>query len=90
MLVKVAVHKLELWWWRLGKEAKRIHEEALIKLKKLISEKKLKGNAIVGLYPANSAGDDIEIYKDEDRKEVVAKFHGLRQQEEKVCFFPAL
>lgn len=35
---------------------------------------------LVGIYAANSAGDDIEVYADEARQEVLAKFYGLRQQ----------
>lgn len=42
----------------------------------------LKGS--VGIYPANSVGDDIEIYGDEGRQEVKCRFFGLRQQ---VAFF---
>lgn len=37
----------------------------------------------MGLYPANSVGDDIEVYTDETRAEVRARFHGIRQQAEK-------
>ncbi|KAI9336393.1 Homocysteine S-methyltransferase [Obelidium mucronatum] len=39
--------------------------------------------AVVWFAPANAVGDDIEIYKDEARTEVVGKFYGLRQQAEK-------
>ena len=35
------------------------------------------------MYPANSIGDDIEVYTDENRSETCAKFYGLRQQAEK-------
>ena len=38
---------------------------------------------IVGIFAANSVGDDIEVYTDESRAEVAARFHGLRQQAEK-------
>ncbi len=37
----------------------------------------------VGIFPANSSGDDIEVYTNETRSEVAARFHGLRQQAEK-------
>ena len=36
-------------------------------LNKIINEKKLKANGIIGFYPANSVNDDIEIYENEDR-----------------------
>ena len=41
----------------------------------------LKG--IVGIYPANTVGDDIEVYEDEDRRQAQHRFFGLRQQAEK-------
>ena len=37
----------------------------------------------MGFYPANSVGDDIEIYTDDDRREVLTTFHSLRQQAQK-------
>lgn len=43
----------------------------------------VKLNAIVGFFPANAVGDDIEVYTDESRTEVATKFYGLRQQAEK-------
>ena len=49
----------------------------------IIDNKKLTLVGIVGLYAANSVGDDIEVYADETRNEVKAKFYGLRQQAEK-------
>ncbi len=36
-----------------------------------------------GLFPANSVGDDIEIYADESREKVLMTWHGLRQQHER-------
>jgi 5-methyltetrahydrofolate--homocysteine methyltransferase len=38
---------------------------------------------VYGLFPANSAGDDIEVFRDESRSEVVQTFHTLRQQMQK-------
>lgn len=52
-------------------------------LQDIIAGKKLRLCGIVGIFPANSVGDDIEVYADESRGEVVARFHGLRQQAEK-------
>jgi len=66
-----------------GKEAKKLFDEAQVMLKKMVDEKLLQLVGIVGLYPANSVGDDIEVYSDESRSEILAKFHGLRQQVEK-------
>ena len=52
-------------------------------LSKLINEKKLKANGVVGFYPANSINDDdIEIFKDESM-ELAFTYYCLRQQTEK-------
>ena len=39
--------------------------------------------AVYGIFPANSVGDDLEVYKDDDRKEALYRFHFLRQQKKK-------
>jgi 5-methyltetrahydrofolate--homocysteine methyltransferase len=41
---------------------------------------------VVGLFPANRVGDDIEIYRDDARREIIATSHHLRQQTEKNDF----
>lgn len=66
-----------------GEQAKTLFAEATAMLKELIANKSLEGRASIGFYPANADGDDIVIYKDDDRKEEVARYHGLRQQGEK-------
>ncbi|MEG8946136.1 methionine synthase [Rosettibacter firmus] len=63
-----------------GKEAKKIFEDANKLLNNIIHNKLLKANGIVGLFPANSFEDDIEIYTDESRKGILAILHTLRQQ----------
>ena len=40
----------------------------------------MSARAVIGFFPANSVGDDIEVYRDETRSEAVATFHFLRQQ----------
>lgn len=45
-----------------------------------IANKRVHLNAVVGLYPANATGDDIEVYEDDSRSAVKAKLFGLRQQ----------
>lgn len=66
-----------------GVEARKLYEEAQAMLAEFIQHKKVKLNAVVGLYPAAAVGDDIEVYTDESCSTVRAKFHGLRQQAEK-------
>src|SRR5205814_734179 len=43
----------------------------------------LTARAVYGFFPANSIGDDVELYTDESRKDVLATFHFLRQQMDK-------
>ncbi|GAX83119.1 hypothetical protein CEUSTIGMA_g10545.t1 [Chlamydomonas eustigma] len=66
-----------------GSEAKKLFEEAQVMLKDFMDNKRVKLNAVVGIYPANSVGDDIEVYEDESRSVVKGKMYGLRQQAEK-------
>lgn len=66
-----------------GKEARKLFDEANQLLDKIINDNLLTANGVLGLFPANSVGDDIEIYTDESRKEVRTKFHALRQQSKK-------
>ena len=68
-----------------GTEAVRVYADAQRMLRRLIEGRWLTASAIVGLYPANSVGDDIEIYLDESRTEVAMTWHGLRQQTEKTA-----
>ncbi len=66
-----------------GVEARKLFDDANELLDKIISEKKLTAHGIAGLFPANSVGDDIEIYADENRDKVLTRFHTLRQQAKK-------
>jgi 5-methyltetrahydrofolate--homocysteine methyltransferase len=66
-----------------GEEAKKLFTDAQAMLKRIIDEKWLEARAVIGLFPANSVGDDIEIYADESRGKVAMTYHTLRQQAEK-------
>jgi 5-methyltetrahydrofolate--homocysteine methyltransferase len=66
-----------------GKEARKLFDDAQAMLDKIISEKWLHARAVIGIFPANSVGDDIEVYASEDRAEVISTFHNLRQQQQK-------
>ena len=63
-----------------GKEATKLFADANAMLDSIIEGKWLTANAVIGIYPANSIGDDIEVYKDESRNEVIARFSNLRNQ----------
>ena len=69
-----------------GEEAQRLFADANAMLDRLSTEGSLTPRGIVGLFPANRVGDDIEIYQDESRSQVIAVSHHLRQQTEKVGF----
>jgi 5-methyltetrahydrofolate--homocysteine methyltransferase len=51
-------------------------------LDQVIKEKWLTANGVIGFFPANAVGDDIEVYRDSSRSEVLAVLHNLRQQGE--------
>ncbi|WP_413530464.1 methionine synthase [Rahnella inusitata] len=69
-----------------GEEARRLFKDANDLLDKLSLEKLLNPRGVVGLFPANRKGDDIEIYSDERRQDVLVVSHHLRQQTEKNDF----
>ena len=73
-----------------GEEATKLFADAQEMLKKVVNENWLEARAVVGLFPANSVGDDIEIYADESRNEVIHKQITLRQQTKKVAGQPNL
>lgn len=63
-----------------GEHARNLFNDANGMLDKIISEKWLTANAVIGIWPANSIGDDIEIYQDGKSRTF---FHSLRQQNKK-------
>jgi len=52
-------------------------------LAEILAKDSLTARAVYGLFPANALGDDLELYTDESRTEVLATFHFLRQQMDK-------
>ena len=68
---------------RVGESARTLLEDGRRLLDRIVSERLLRARAVVGFWPANSVGDDIELYGDPDRAEVLAVVHTLRQQMEK-------
>lgn len=66
-----------------GPEAKRLFTEANELLDKIIREKLLRANAVFGIFPANSIGEDIEIYNPTNIKSIETILHFLRQQTKK-------
>lgn len=66
-----------------GEECRKLYNDARSMLRRIIDEKWLTARAVIGLFPANSFEDDIEIYKDDKRKEVLFTLNNLRQQRQK-------
>ncbi|WP_135456105.1 methionine synthase [Vibrio echinoideorum] len=66
-----------------GEEAKRLFKDANDLLDLVQREKLLEARGMCAMFPANSVGDDIEVYTDESRTEVLKVLHNLRQQTEK-------
>jgi len=66
-----------------GEEATRLFDDALKMLETVKAEGEISASGIVGIFPANSVGDDIEIYTDESRTEIAQISNQLRQQTEK-------
>lgn len=64
-----------------GKEASRLIADAQAMLGQISSKSMLRANGVVGIYPANSSGDDILIFEDEDRQKKLTAFHFLRNQQ---------
>ncbi len=65
---------------KVGREAKRVFEEAQDMLKEIIEEKLIHPKGIIGLYPANSDADDILIFRSDNRKQILKRIPMLRQQ----------
>jgi 5-methyltetrahydrofolate--homocysteine methyltransferase len=68
---------------RHGEEARKLFADAQELLANLTDAKLLTARGVYGLFPANRVGDDVELYVDESRTEVLTTFHFLRQQIEK-------
>lgn len=66
-----------------GKQARQLFDDAKELLRRIQRDKSLVARGAAGLFPANSVGDDIEIYSDESRTRIHTRLHMLRQQTRK-------
>ncbi len=67
-----------------GSEARELYDNAQILIKKIINEKRLIARGVFGIFPANSNDkDEIEVYNDDSKSQILNKFICLRQQSEK-------
>jgi len=63
-----------------GSEARKLFADAEALLRRLVAGNWLTANAVIGFWPSNAVGDDIELYDDEGRGSRRAVLHTLRQQ----------
>ena len=66
-----------------GETARKLYAEANEMLDEILSNKMLMANGVMGIWPANSDGDDIVLYTNEERTSELGRFYHLRQQEKK-------
>jgi 5-methyltetrahydrofolate--homocysteine methyltransferase len=65
---------------RVGKAARGLFADAQRMLTAIVAEGALTARGVVGFFPANGVGDDIELYRDDSRRQVIGVIHTLRQQ----------
>ena len=63
-----------------GAEARKLFDDANRMLDTIIELKLLTANAVFGIFPANSVGDDIVMYTDESRTKTLCTFYNFRNQ----------
>ncbi len=63
-----------------GEQARRLHADAQTMLQQIVQQRWLRASAVIGIYPANSVGDDVVLYADEQRQQPLTHFHFLRKQ----------
>ncbi len=73
-----------------GEEARKLYDDARAMMAEIIDKKMLKANGVFGFYPANAEGDDVILFRDEEKKERIPTLHFLRNQEKKGSGIPNL
>jgi 5-methyltetrahydrofolate--homocysteine methyltransferase len=63
-----------------GEQARQLFTEANALLDEIIARRSIRARGVYGLFPASAVGDDVEVYADQSRAQVLARFHFLRQQ----------
>ncbi|MEP1141103.1 MAG: methionine synthase [Balneola sp.] len=66
-----------------GTQATELLKDAKKLLNEIITDKSLQAKAVIGLYAAEREGEDVNVFEDENRKTLKARFHFLRQQAQK-------
>jgi len=68
---------------KIGKQARELFEDAQALLGHIVAKKRLIARGVHAFWPANSIGDDVDLYADDQRSKKVAAFYFLRQQMQK-------
>jgi len=63
-----------------GVQAKQLFAEGNALLHRMIEKKSITARGVYGFFPANAVSDDVELYTDCKRQNVLKQFHFLRQQ----------
>lgn len=63
-----------------GPQARQLFAEGTTLLDRIVRENLITARGVYGFFPANAAGDDVELYTDSTRAGILATFHFLRQQ----------
>ncbi len=63
-----------------SEQARSLLADANAMLDRMERERWVHARGVVGIFPANGVGDDIEVYADEARTTVLTTLRGLRQQ----------
>src|SRR5205823_983169 len=66
-----------------GPRAQELFHDAWQLLERIVTERWLRARGVFGFWPANSVGDDIQLYAGESREDLIATIHTLRQQTRK-------
>jgi 5-methyltetrahydrofolate--homocysteine methyltransferase len=67
----------------IGAQARELFDDAQEVLDRIITEKSLTARGVFAFWPANAAGDDVDLFRDQSRREKLATFYFLRQQMQK-------
>ena len=73
-----------------GEAASNLYADARRMLERVVAERWLQARAVIGLFPANAVGDDVEVYGEEQRHSPLATLAFLRQQKDKPAGLPHL
>ena len=74
---------------KVGEEATKLYNDALVMLDKIVQEKRLVANGVIAFYPAEATdSDDVLVFKNEEKTEKLTTLHFLRQQNKKAKDLP--